>query len=432
MGMMKKFFLARQEITRQKFRIKLKTALFTSIAAVIFLTTLIGIVYFLGFNLLRDKAVESQLEMARTLASSIGSGIEKQAEVLRLSANTQFIIDALKENNLKYSTRGEKEIQRYLMDMDKRWIEAPDDHPIIKEYLDNNLSLKLSEMKREHGELTGIVITDKFGGLAGSTTRPSGFYSFDKDWWLDSYAKGRGRIYLGGVEYDEKDNVWCLPFAIPVEDEAGAVIGVCKACVNIGVFFNPLAHFKVGRTGNAVLVDDKAFLLYHPKAPPFANKFCEYEEFQKTLQNGDKWGVLDSAYLNRGKMLTAYSEVNISYPSIYFYSSSNSYDTSLYDGLHNTPQNNLLSSKKYNWFVFVDRDLREIFSPLYKLIFIMTAIGIALTIILGLSVFILSGQEPPSYSMLQVIKENAEVKAEDKDYGPLDERARRLPKEKEL
>ena len=90
----------------------------------------------------------------------------------------------------------------------------------------------------------------------------------------------------------------------------------------------------------------------------------------------------------------------------------------------------LLSAKGINWFVFVERDLREIFGPLYRLIFIMVVIGIALTIILALSVFILSGQEPPSYSMLQVIKDKAEAKIENKDYNPAEERAKRVQKEK--
>ncbi len=398
----KNFFLAKQEITRQKLRVKLKTALFTSIAAVIFLSSLIGIVYFLGFNLLRDKAVESQSEMARTLAASVKATVEKEAELLKLNANSQFVIDALKKNNLKYLKKDEKEIQRYLMDMDKRWIEAPADHPFLKDYLENGLSLRLRELKLEKEELVTVLVIDKFSGLTGSTARQSGFYSFDQDWWLNSYAKGRGKLFVGGVEYDEESNLWCLPFAAPVEDETGDVIGVYKAAVSIDTFFKPLVDFKLGKTGNVVIADDKAFLVYHYKASPFANKFCEYEEFQKTLQNVDKWGVLDSAYLNRGKTLVAYSEV----------------------------ASPLLSAKGINWFVFVERDLREIFGPLYRLIFTMIIIGIALTIILALSVFILSGQEPPSYSMLQVIKDNAKAKTEQSDINPAEERAKRVHKEK--
>jgi len=401
MDIIKKTSLTRQEINRKNLRVKLKITLLTALIAVIFLSSIIAIVYHLGFNILRDKEIENQREMARTLAASVESVVLKEAEMLRLGANTQLVIDALKENNLKYSKKGEREIQRYLMDTDKRWIEAPDDHPIVKEYLENKLSLALKETKQTREELTSITVADRFSGLAGSTARPAGFYSFDKDWWLDSYAKGRGKTYVGGVEYDEQHNVWCLPFAVPIEDETGAVIGAYKASIAIDAFFKPLADFKLGTTGDAVLVDDKAFLVYHHKSSPFANKFCEYEEFQKTLTSGDKWGIIDSAYLHTGKKLTAYSEID----------------------------SQLLSARGNKWFVFVERDLREIFAPLYRLMYLVVVIAIPLVVILALLVFIFSGQEPPSQSVLQVIKETTEEKKEEKDINPAEERAKRLHRE---
>jgi len=56
----------------------------------------------------------------------------------------------------------------------------------------------------------------------------------------------------------------------------------------------------------------------------------------------------------------------------------------------------------------------------------MILIGIALTIILALSVFILSGQETPA-SVLQVIKDSAPVKAEEEN--PLERRTKQLPQD---
>ncbi len=419
MDFLKKLLLANQEITQKRLRLKLKTTLFISVAAVIFFSTLIAIVYFLGFNLLRDKGIESQGEMARTLASAVDSTIEKQAELLKLNANSQFVIDALKQNNLKYRVMGEKEIQRYLMDVDKRWLEAPNDHPILNDYLENKLSIRLRELKAEEEKLVSVIVTDRFGGLAGSTTRPSGFYSFDKDWWLSSYAKGHGKPFVGNVEYDEQSNLWCLPFAVPIEDETGTVIGVCKASISIDTFFQPLLNFKIGKTGDAILADDKAYLVYHQKAAPFANKFCEYGEFQKTLQNSEKWGVLDSAYVNHGKTLVAYAQV---LPPAYFYQAPS---LSAYSEV-NRP---FLAAGGINWFVFVERDLREIFAPLNKLILVMVLIGIALTVILALSVFILSAQESTG-SILQVIKETPAAKPEEENSNIIErERLKRLPKE---
>jgi hypothetical protein len=398
MDFLKKLLLAKQEISQKTLRIKLRTTLFVSCAAVIFFSILILLVSYLGYNVFLDKAVESQSEMARTLASAVDSAVEKQVELLKLNANTQFVIDALKENNLKYLKKSERETQRYLMDIDKRWIEAPDEHPLIKEYCGNKLSARLTEIKAGNEELLNLTVADRFGGLAGATSRTSGFYSFDKDWWISAFAKGRGKPFIGGVEYDEQSGLWCLPFAVPIEDESGALIGVYRAAVSIDTFFKPLVNFKIGKTGNAVLADDKAYLVYHHKAAPFANKFCEYAEFQNTLQNSEKWGMLGSAYLNYGKELVAYSEVKVS----------------------------SLSSIGVNWFVFVERDTREIFAPLNKLILVMVLIGIALTIILALTVFILSGQEAPA-SVLQVIKDAAPAKAE--DGNPLERRIKEIPKE---
>ncbi|MFA4916764.1 MAG: hypothetical protein WC560_08855 [Syntrophales bacterium] len=419
MEFLKKLLLVKQEISQKTLRLKLKTALFVSIAAVVFFSILILLVSYFGYTVLFDKGLESQSEMARTLASAVDSTIEKQVEMLKLNANTQFVIDALKQNNLKYRVMGEREVQRYLMDADKRWIEAPDEHPLIKEYSGNKLSGRLKELKGGNKELVSLTVTDKFGGLAGSTTRTQGFYSFDKDWWLDSYAKGRGKPFIGNVEYDEQSNLWCLPFAVPIEDEAGTVIGIYKAQVSLGAFFKPLLNFKIGKTGNAVLADDKAYLVYHYKAAPFANKFCEYGEFQKTLQNSEKWGVLDSAYFNHGKMLVAYAQV---LPPAYFYQA-----PSL--AVNSEVNRPFLSAEGISWFVFVGRDLREIFAPLNKLILIMILVGIALTIILALSVFILSVQEHPG-SILQVIKETPAAKPEEENSNIIErERLTRLPKE---
>ncbi|MCK9603972.1 MAG: PDC sensor domain-containing protein, partial [Candidatus Omnitrophica bacterium] len=211
MDFIKNLFLAKQEISQKTLRLKLKITLFVSLAAIAFFSILILLVSYLGYTVILDKGVESHSGMAWTLASAVGSSIEKQVELLKLNANTQFVIDALKENNLKYRVMGEKQIQRYLMDADKRWIEAPDDHPLLKEYCENKLSAQLKELKAGNEELISLTVADKFGGLAGSTTRTSWFYSFDKDWWLGSYAKGHGKPFVGNVEYDEQSNLWCLP-----------------------------------------------------------------------------------------------------------------------------------------------------------------------------------------------------------------------------
>ncbi len=386
MEIFKKILIANPEVKKQKVSLKLKTALLLSISSFIFFFGFIFIVYIIGSHELRDINIENHREMARLIASSVDAIVAQQAELLKIEANSQFVIDAVKDNNLKYKSMNEGDVKRYLMDMDKRWIEAPREHPFLKEYLENKLSDGLKSIKRQEVKMPSIVVTDKYGGLIGATNRPSGFFSFNQDWWQAAYANGEGKTYAGNIEYDEAANAWYLPFVIPIKDESGAVIGIYKAGVGIDTFFAPLYNFKVGRTGKAVLVDDKAYLIYQYKTEPFTNKFCEYNELKAVLQNENKWGLLDSAYSYPGKTLVAYSEVD--HP--------------------------LLVARGLNWLVFVEQDLKEIFMPLNKLIFQMVLVAMVLIVILWLLIFILIGENSPGFSLLQIIKDSSSKKQTEK------------------
>ncbi|MCX5681595.1 MAG: hypothetical protein NT079_04890 [Candidatus Omnitrophica bacterium] len=197
MEILKNSLFDNQKIKKQKLGLKLKLTITTCVAAFIFLAVLISIMYMFGFNELKDKAVEKNKEMARILAASVDSAIENQVELIRVDAKSLFLIDAAKAANLKYGTKNEKEALRYLMDVDKRWLDAPSDHPLLKEYLENQASLALKEKTREKETTASIIATDKFGGLIASTYRPSGFYSFDQDWWKSTSANGEGKPFVG-------------------------------------------------------------------------------------------------------------------------------------------------------------------------------------------------------------------------------------------
>lgn len=378
---------------KQRLSRQLKLTLFTTSIILLFFICFIFLVYTLGSNVLRNVSIERNREMARILAASVDSVFEKQAELIKIKANSQFFADGLKESNLKYHSMNEAEIRRYLLDMDKRWIEAPADHPLLKEYLENKLSFRLRQIKAEENKTVSIMITDKFGGLAGATSRPSGFYVSDRSWWKSSYADGGIKVFTGNIEYNEANNLWCLPFAVPVKDESGEVIGIYKAMVDITIFFKPLYDFKIGATGNVALVDNKSYLLYEKNTEPFANKFCEYEELKKTIQNENRWGILNSAYLYQGKALAAYSKVE--YP---------------------------FAGKGIDWFVLVVQAIKEVFSPLNRLIFQVVINGITLISILGLLIFIFNSQNLPVYSLVQVIKDTAAKKIGEKNHSDIERR----------
>ena len=345
---------------KYKIGVRLKVTVFICVVALLFIAIAIWAGYRYSFGSLGRTAGENYRHMAQLMANSVGESIDKELGLIKANAASDILINAVKESNSKYKT-DEKSIQRYLMDMDKKWIEAPDDHPLIKEYLENRSSLNLRSFKEEEGKkIETILVTDRFGGLVAASSRTSDFYQGGKDWWKDAFDAGAGKILARDIVFDESTGAWALPLAVPMRDESGKVIGIYRALINITTFFGPLENFRVGKTGNAALVDDKAYLVFYPNTKPFTNKFCEYSELQKVLQSEKRWGNVNTAYLHDKGALVSFAEVD--HP--------------------------LLLRKGIRWTVFVVQNAGEVFNPLGSFVFRMSIIGMILVVLLAFAGFV--------------------------------------------
>ena len=296
---------------KQKYAIgiRLKVTVFVCAVALIFVAIAITAGYRYSFRSLGLTAGENYRHMAELLAGTVNDIINNDVDLIKTNANAGVLKDAVRVSNARYQS-DEKSTQRYLMDMDKKWIEMPAGHPLVKEYMENKASLSLQSFLEEYGKkVISIMATDKFGGLVAASSKTSDFYFGDKDWWKEAFGAGRGKILIGDIVFDEKANAWTLPFTVPIKDESGDAIGAYRILMNITAFFGPLEDFRIGRTGNAAMVDDKAYLVFYPNAKPFTNKFCEYGELQHILQSDRKWGRLDSAYLHGKGALAAFADV---------------------------------------------------------------------------------------------------------------------------
>lgn len=346
-------------ILMKDFRIRM--AAITSCALLLFLALFISLGYMYDFKALRDTTGESNKEMARLMADSICGVIDKEMDLMRLAVSGEVINDAIKESNSRYGVDA-KATERYLMDMDKKWIESGDDHSLIKGYLDNGAAIRLKAILGTENKIINLLVTDKFGGIVGATARTSDFYQGAKDWWKEAYSGGEGKPYMGNVVYDENAKTWCVPMVFPVKDKSGEFIGLCRSLVDVSLFFKPLEYFKIGRTGLASLVDDKGYLIYQRSAKPFANKFCGYEDIEKVLQSPDRWMILRGVYSRASKVFTSFSQV----------------------------QHRLLEEGGIVWIVFVTQDTGEVFAPLSKLFLQTLLTGIILIVLLASLAFMMT------------------------------------------
>ena len=327
--------------------IELKITILVCAAALVFFAAVIGLGYVSLANSLIDTAGAGYAKIADALSSSITGIIDRQTGSVGILMNNAAIKAAIAASNSR-SRRDEKDSQRYLMDMDKKWIEAPDDHPLVKEYLDSEASRELRSEIRNEKDFIEILVTDRAGGLVASSARVHDFYQANKDWWQEAFNAGKGKALVKDIAFNEAFGVWVIPFVVPVRDADGEVAGICKAMVDIRAFFGPLKDFKIGKTGTAALVDDNSYLVFQRETKPFTYKFCESGKFQNVLRNKHRWSVADSVYLYPGKALLAYSPVS----------------------------NPIFLDGNISWRVFIVQGLRETLSPLNIFVFQILVITI--------------------------------------------------------
>ena len=338
---------------------RIKIAVFASGALFVFLALFISLGYMYDFNMLRDTAGESRKEMARLMAENVSALIDKETALMNAVASDDMIYEAAKESNLKYGP-DEKAAAKYLEDMDKKWIESSEDHSLVRAYLDNKVSSRLRSIMAQEKKAVNILVTDRFGGLIGATAKTSDFCQSGKDWWRDAYNSGSGAMVAGNVVFEEKGDIWCVPFAVPVRDRSGEVVGIYRSLLDISLFFPPLENFRMGETARVALVDDKGYLVYQRDARPFANKFCGYEDLQRVSRDKKGWLVMAGVYSRAAKAFVAFSDVN----------------------------NKLFTDRGIMWRLFVTQDAKEVFAPLNKLLVRILMIGIALIMLLASAAFI--------------------------------------------
>lgn len=349
--------------------VKHRTGIRLKLTLVIFITTLIigilciGLGYFWGFNLIRNIVGNERVQIAELVTTSIVELIETEIKQISLFSTRRGLIEDAKEANLKYQAMDKDAIGRYLVDMDKKWIEAPDNSPLIKEYLESQASEDFRLLIKQRQEIAEVFITDKFGGLVASSGRTTDFYQADEKWWQDAFDNGRGKVAIEDIEFDESSGKLGLPIVIPIKDEKREVIGICKVIVDINIFFEPLVNFKIGKTGHTVLIDSKDNIIFHPGIKPFSAKFASKQDLERIAKSNTKWFVIKNPHIHKENIMVAFAEINLP----------------------------VLKEQGIIWRVFIDASAKEVFAPLNMLIFQMLIIVGILIIVLIPTGFIVGG-----------------------------------------
>ena len=162
----------------------------------------------------------------------------------------------------------------------------------------------------------------------------------------------KGKTEVSDISYNDSQKEWLVTLSVP---KGGKVV------LPVSVFSAPLENFKLGKTGEAVLVDDKGYIVYQRDSKPFLNKFCSYDELQAVLQAPEGWRELNGIYRHDNRVLVAFAEVTSA----------------------------ALSDKHIRWWAFVAQDVKEAYAPSRKLVSTMSVAAVFLTLVSGLLALLL-------------------------------------------
>jgi HAMP domain-containing protein len=300
------------------------------------------------------KTIEKNyLAMSKILADSLAVSLDETVEEISMLANSILWKKRVAQNNLRYERMNKETRDNYFLDMDKKWNTLPEDNVLLRDFLDNEVSLRLRGVVKDDNDFAEIFITDKYGGLVSSSEKTSDFYQADEAWWQKAYNDGRGNIYLGEVELDQSSNTLSLTVAVPIK-EGGVVIGVCKASIGIDNFLESLKNFTIGETGHASLANTDGYIIFHQGIVPMQMKYFPEQEWKDFVYTKAKqnWLIKDNLHQHKEKIFAVFHE--ITHP--------------------------LLSEYNINWIIFIDQDVSEVFAPVRELILQMLYVMVILFI----------------------------------------------------
>lgn len=272
-----------------------------------------GLMYLFGSNLLMNTIGKEYSQIAKALGAYIVKTLNDEVEDVLSYTTNPLWIDYIKERNAQYGRIDKDSIVRHFEEMDKKWVSAKEDDPLIKEYLGNRISVGMRDTITVRGKIAELFITDKYGGLVASSDKTRAFYQGDEDWWKAAYNDGKGNIYVSNIEYDDSSGHWVISIAVPVKDITGEVVGIVKDSVFVEKVYGNLEIFKIGDTGHAALIDEEGNVIFHHGIKVMEGHLFTKEELNALFLQKKPYVIEKRSAMYDKPMFSAYARIDLPY-----------------------------------------------------------------------------------------------------------------------
>ena len=315
--------------------------------------------------------------IARGEAGAISLLIKERVKEATCLADASEVKDAVREANVSYINRGEDEIKKTLIQIDKEWIDSQGTTKTANQILNNNLSVFLKiHRSKYHAEYVNILVTDREGAVVAMTKTPTDYYQSDEEWWRNAFNQGRGSVFIDDSDCDISVSTQALGVSVPIKEE-GDIIGILKISYRVKDILDLVVNIKTEEDAVASLVRRQGDIIACSSEELTSEQITDVE---RNILAENEYGWVDDIHGNQ-RTIMGYAVVV----------------ADIYTRVSSPGSGKGVAGEKWEptkWYLFLDKKQSEVFAPINRLINII----IATTIIIILIVLVIALRISRSFS----------------------------------
>jgi PAS domain S-box-containing protein len=159
-----------------------------------------------------------------------------------------------------------------ILEKEIEWVERLSSLPEVREAVREGTRLTFDRPVLERWKesqrpyFRSLVILDRRGRSVGEvTSETTRIYYSRRPWWPVAFEQRRS--WVGELRFDETGHGY-LEVAVPIVDEAGAVLGALNAVIEKDQLLTSVLRSRIGDTGHVMLVGPQGTVLACPLLPP--------------------------------------------------------------------------------------------------------------------------------------------------------------------
>jgi len=219
-----------------------------------------------------ENAHQNSQHLAINAASLISSQLEWGAEIVTTLASSPTFLEALTSSDEEFSSLSDGDQKDKIDRLNQRWIETSDPNdPFVQDYMTNTVAHYLKKQKLLFPEIYGeIFLTNRYGIIIATTNKLTTLAHAQKYWWMESYAKGEGKVFLDDRGYDASVEGYVLGIVVPVMHE-GQILGILKGNINIlGPISAAIEQYNLENHRVFKLVRSKGLIVFEQGQEPLS------------------------------------------------------------------------------------------------------------------------------------------------------------------